>query len=345
MNKGYILLAVALGLFVIAYLLWKDFGSYDLSVIRLDGRMAMGIGLAVVCFALQNFGMMWRYLSLTRGFLSWGQVFRVNVLCEFTSAVTPSSVGGSSLIFLYLYKEGMTPGKSTAIMIASLFLDELFLFLCCLLVVCFFPLDTLFGQAAWFTSSVKWLFFLIVGGVGLWTGVLYVALFHKPHWVKAMLLLLFSLPLLRRWKDKIAHVADDLVTGSHEIHSLGLRFWGRPFAATAIAWCSRFAIACALLWAFAAHGNYLLAYARQWILWMISIASPTPGGSGISEYMFRVYYADFLPDVGITLIVALVWRIITYYTYLVAGVFVVPRWLKGKQKGNTPVQSDAGNRC
>ena len=132
------MLAVALGLFVIAYLLWKDFGSYDLSVIRLDGRMAMGIGLAVVCFALQNFGMMWRYLSLTRGFLSWGQVFRVNVLCEFTSAVTPSSVGGSSLIFLYLYKEGMTPGKSTAIMIASLFLDELFLFLCCLLVVCFF---------------------------------------------------------------------------------------------------------------------------------------------------------------------------------------------------------------
>ena len=52
MNKGYILLAVALGLFVIAYLLWKDFGSYDLSVIRLDGRMAWVSDWPwLVCFA------------------------------------------------------------------------------------------------------------------------------------------------------------------------------------------------------------------------------------------------------------------------------------------------------
>lgn len=48
------------------------------------------------------------------------------MLCEFTSAATPSAVGGSSLIAVYLHKEGLTGGEGTSIMIANLFLDELF---------------------------------------------------------------------------------------------------------------------------------------------------------------------------------------------------------------------------
>lgn len=328
MNKKHIALAVIIGLSVIAYLFYKDFDSQTFSGLHFSMQMVVGILIAACCFVCQNTSMMWRYRLLTENYLSWQQVFRVNILCEFTSAVTPSSVGGSSLIFLYLYKEGMNAGKSTAIMIASLFLDEFFLCLGCIAVVCFFPLDTLFGEAALVTSSVKWLFFLVVSAIAIWTALLYTALFHKPQWVKSLLLTFFSLPFLRRWKEKIRVLTEDLVTGSKEISGHSFRFWIRPFLATASAWCFRYAIVNALLFATATNGDQILAFARQWVLWMISIVSPTPGGSGLSEYMFRVYYADFLPDVGTTLLVALVWRIITYYSYLVAGVFVVPRWIK-----------------
>ena len=62
---------------------------------------------------------------------TWRQAFRVNMLCEFTSAVTPSAVGGSSLIVLFLNKEGINAGRSTALTISCLFLDELFLVLAC----------------------------------------------------------------------------------------------------------------------------------------------------------------------------------------------------------------------
>lgn len=327
-NKKHIIAAVFIGLSAIAYLFYKDFDSHLFTGLQFNAQMAYGILLTILCFICLNAGTMWRYRLLTKQLLSWQQVFRVNVLCEFTSAVTPSSVGGSGLIFLYLYKEGMKAGKSTAIMIASLFLDELFLCLSCIAVVCFFPLEDLFGGAAIITSGIKWLFLLIVTIVSLWTALLYIALFHRPQWVKALLLSLFSLPLLRRWKDKIQLVTDDLITGSQEISGYKFQFWIKPFLATASSWCFRYAIVNALLFAFTSGGNQALAFARQWVLWMISIASPTPGGSGLNEYMFKMYYSDFFPDTGTTLLVALVWRIVTYYSYLVAGVFIVPRWIK-----------------
>ena len=56
--------------------------------------------------------------------------------------------------------------------------------------------------------------------------------------------------------------------------------------------------------------------------------SPTPGGSGFSEYMFNQYYADFFPIAGTALVIAFIWRIITYYLYLAIGVCVIPGWLK-----------------
>lgn len=329
-NKIYVFLAILLGFFVVAWMVYKDFDQVDLSSIYLGQQFFLGLFFACLFFVGQNFFMMSRFKYLTCNSLSWKQVFRVNMLCEFTSAVTPSSIGGSGLIFLYLYKEGMNVGKSTAIMIASLFLDELFLCLSCVFVVMLFPLDILFGHAAWLTSSVKWIFLLVVIIVAAWTLFLYIALFCRPQWVKSVLLATFSLPLLRKVKGKIEKLANDLVVSSHEMNSLGRFFWLKSLGLTALAWCCRYAVAVALLFAFYSKGNLLLAYARQWVLWMISIVSPTPGGSGLNEYMFRVYYADFLSsDVTATLVVVVLWRLITYYTYLIIGIGIVPRWIKG----------------
>lgn len=49
------------------------------------------------------------------------------MLCEFTSAVTPSVVGGSGLTFIYLNREGVTMGRSLFAMFGLLLADEAFL--------------------------------------------------------------------------------------------------------------------------------------------------------------------------------------------------------------------------
>ena len=60
------------------------------------------------------------------------------------------------------------------------------------------------------------------------------------------------------------------------------------------------------------------------------LVMPTPGGSGFSEYFFSEYLGEFIPVAGLAIILALLWRIITYYLYLVIGVIVFPRWIKEK---------------
>jgi uncharacterized protein (TIRG00374 family) len=62
-------------------------------------------------------------------------------------------------------------------------------------------------------------------------------------------------------------------------------------------------------------------------MWVAMLISPTPGGSGIAEIMFSRYLGEFIPLVGFAVALALLWRLVTYYPYLVIGAIVVPKWI------------------
>ncbi|WP_368110428.1 lysylphosphatidylglycerol synthase transmembrane domain-containing protein, partial [Bacteroides salyersiae] len=133
---------------------------------------------------------------------------------------------------------------------------------------------------------------------------------------------------LYRWKGAVETLTDNLVISSHEMSHRSLLFWLKVFGMTCISWISRYLVVNALLVAFTTNGHQLLAFVRQLILWIVMTVSPTPGGSGVSEYMFRVYYADFFTIGGMALLVAFIWRMITYYMYLFIGVCILPGWLR-----------------
>ncbi len=69
--------------------------------------------------------------------------------------------------------------------------------------------------------------------------------------------------------------------------------------------------------------------ARQFVMWVVLMISPTPGGSGLSEWLFSEYYGDLVPTVGLALVLAVFWRLISYYLYLLIGAVIVPGWIKG----------------
>ena len=58
------------------------------------------------------------------------------------------------------------------------------------------------------------------------------------------------------------------------------------------------------------------------------VLSPTPGGSGLTEIAFREYYNDLMPGSGTVLLIIFIWRIITYYMYLLAGIIIIPKWIE-----------------
>lgn len=334
-NPYYIAIPIVLGLSVIGGMFWKEFNPRMFASIRPDAQMWFGIILAVLFMVCQNLALTQRFKILVGKKLSWKQVFRVNMLCEFTSAATPSAVGGSSLIAVYLHKEGLAGGEGTSIMIANLFLDELFLSLACLVVLALYPMDTLFMSNGGFDTGVQIVFLIVLAVICLWTFVLYIALFHKAVWVSHALKALFSLPFLRRWRSNVDKLGEDLVVSSRELSKRSLTFWLKCFGVTAWAWCSRYWVVNALLFAFSTGGDHFLAFARQLVIWMVLVVTPTPGGSGFGEYMFKVYYGDFFTMAGTAVIAAFVWRLITYYSYLIIGVCILPQWVNstfGKQK-------------
>ncbi|MEO0640442.1 MAG: hypothetical protein AAFY70_11995, partial [Bacteroidota bacterium] len=81
---------------------------------------------------------------------------------------------------------------------------------------------------------------------------------------------------------------------------------------------------------------HITAFARQVILFQVMIVAPSPGASGFAEGTFGPLFENFIPGgLTIVLIVALLWRLVTYYPYLLIGVPLLPAWLRrvyGKSK-------------
>lgn len=103
-------------------------------------------------------------------------------------------------------------------------------------------------------------------------------------------------------------------------------------SATAFTWISRYLVVNALFWGFSPMASQAVVFARQFVVWTLLTVSPTPGGSGVSEWLFTNYYGDLLRDTSMALVIAVIWRIITYYIYLIIGAFSMPSWMKPRKK-------------
>jgi uncharacterized protein (TIRG00374 family) len=77
---------------------------------------------------------------------------------------------------------------------------------------------------------------------------------------------------------------------------------------------------------FVVHDHFRI-FARQLVMWVAMLITPTPGGSGVAEIMFSRYLGEFIPLAGFAVALALLWRLVTYYPYLVIGAFMVPKWI------------------
>lgn len=316
-----------IGLGVIAWMMYKEFDPSALELVEFGWWSVFWIIVGALCMVGRDLGYMIRLRILSDGKLTWGQLFRIIMLWEFTSAVTPSAVGGTSVALLYVHKEGLSVGHSTAIVMLTSFLDELYF-------VLIFPLvwwivgSRLFEVAdasAW-GMGLMWVALIGYSVKTLWTLLLGYGLLFNPKGLARLIYRLFHLRLLRRWRKGAAKTAVELISSSRLIRQKKIGFWIKAFLSTALSWTSRYWVVNALLLAFFAVGDHFLLFARQLVMWIALLVSPTPGGSGIAEYMFTGFLGEFVPIAGFAIVLALFWRMLTYYPYLIVGAFMVPRW-------------------
>ncbi|PCI97759.1 MAG: TIGR00374 family protein [Flavobacteriales bacterium] len=327
-----IAIPIIIGLGVTAYLLYSKTNWEEFSKVKWSIQCFLWLFIALIMMAIRDLAYMYRIRVLTSKQISWRNSFDVIMLWEFASAITPSVVGGSGVALYILNKEGLSPGKSTTIVMITALLDELFYVITVPIVILFIGTQYLFPielqkEILGFTFSVKGIFVLGYVFILLLCLIIIYGIFINPTGFKKLLLKVFSWKPLSRWESKIDSIGTDIITTSHELKSKPVLFWLKAFGATMFSWTARFWVVNFLLLAFTPVGNHLLVYGRQLVMWVIMLISPTPGGTGIAEFAFQGFLADFTP-LGLAGLLAVLWRLFSYYPYLIIGVFLLPKWLK-----------------
>lgn len=332
-----VVLPVIIGITVVLWLFRGEFNTSTWNDINFDSQAITGICLAWLFMAGRDFGLSWRFHTIASGDLSWARSVKVDMMCAFTSAITPSAVGGSALAIFYLNREGIALGRATTLTLTTLFLDELFFVVFCPIIVLALPFDQLFGAVDdnMFLQGLELIFWLVYAGIVIWTSILFFGIIVRPAAVQKLLSRIFRWRPLRRWGPAVDNMTANMVTTSAWVKKCSLRWWLNVFGATILSWFSRYLIVNALFWGFVPDVSQFLVFGRQFVVWVVLMVSPTPGGSGISEWMFTEYYGDLIGSAGIALILALMWRIVSYYIYLLIGVFLLPTYFsKKKQSGS-----------
>lgn len=325
-----IVLPVLLGVGVVVWLFGREFSVEQFRQIPLSWHTWGAVALSLIFVAGRELGMMWRWRVLTDKRLSWGKCFRVTMMCEFTSAITPTSAGGSALSMIFLSREGINAGRSTTISITTLMLDQLFVVVACPIILLLMPPGSIFGFGGGFSIGVRLSFWIVYGGVVLIAVALFMGAFVIPHKLAGWLNSLFSLKPLRRWQNKVRNIGENMVDAGRDLKRRHLKWWSTAFAATCLTWLSRYLVVNMLFWGFAPEAPQAVVFGRQFVVWTLLTVSPTPGGAGVSEWLFTNYYGDLISDISMALVIAVVWRILTYYLYLLTGIFTIPSWLRKK---------------
>lgn len=329
---------LALGLGISLYLIITTFKPEALKAVTLSRHLVLGLLLAALTVVVRDAAYVFRIRELTGKKLSWGKAFEVVMLWEFGSAITPGAVGGIALAFFVLEKEGISYGRSGAMVMLTTFIDNLafvtvFTLMYFLLGNNMFVVSTLcpdleghqIMQGIRSLADKTWIGYVIMLSITVLLGL---GIFVFPHTAKNLLHRIANWKILSRLKNTIIHQGEEIELASNEFKSQTIGFWAKITSATFISWIARYLLANALLFAFAnVDLNMTEVLARQYLLWLFLIIPSTPGASGLAEVSFVAMNCEFIP-VGLSAAIALIWRMYNYYLYLIIGAIILPKWLK-----------------
>lgn len=266
-----------------------------------------------------------RYLSESR--LSWPATFRVVLCWEFTSSVTPSTIGGGPMATYVMTREKLSLGQSSAIVIYGIMLDQLLLI---------FAIPMLFGIGLYFSvipegaglagHGLMFLIYLLLLG---YAGFLTYGVFRNPYILKRTVNFVFSLPFLRRYRYKIAREAEGLESYSHELRKKPRSFLLRAFGLSVMAWLAKVWLPGIVVLSFV-PADVLLSFLRGVAMTLAGMFMPTPGGSGGLEGLYALFMGSLMERREFLGIAVFMWRLISFYVVVGAGLMAMSWYLNVK---------------
>lgn len=333
-TPGKILIPIVIGLSVIFYLLWKNFDLQEFYKLSWNSWTWCLLGIALLLYIVRHLAYSWRLRILSQKHFTWNKCIELIFVWEFASAVSPTSLGGSATALIFLAQEKLGAAKSVTIVLYSVVLDTLYFLLSFIVFVGFIGPTFIFPnlESIWSGSGYAisfWIVFFIMLGYGFF---FYYGLFIDPKKISNVLKWLSKRKWLSKFQSELEQTSTDVLQASEKLKKESYRFHFLAFLSTSIAWILKFAIIPIIVFAVIqstslSWDNTILMLSRNQAMFAITAFSPTPGSSGVAEVVLGTYFTDFFSGTATT-IIASIWRFLTYYTYLIIGMILVPIWIR-----------------
>ena len=328
-NKVWVPILIGLAIIVAMFYFDPNLTMENLHVV-VDAS-PLFIFLAILVIFLRDFGYVYRIREITDRHLTWTRAFYVIMLWEFASAVTPSVVGGSAVAMFILNKEGIKMGKAIAFVMVTAIFDNLF-FVIGAPIILYFAQGNIFPESKLLESqvgsSLQALFWISYALYASYSLLMALGLFYRPRVFKWLLIKIFSIRFLQKWKHSAQEFGDQIIDASKLLSGKNYRYWLKIIIATLVVWSARYLMLNTLMSAFVPLDffDHVIVFARQVIMWIVMMISPTPGSSGTAEFFYGQFFEQFLGKY--TFVTSIVWRLLSYYPYLILGAFFLPRWIR-----------------
>lgn len=264
--------------------------------------------------------------------ISWMAAIRITLSWDFASAITPSTIGGAPVATYAMVREGIKLGKSSAIILYGVMLDQFWYALAVPILLIagiwyeVIPAET--GMVGTVTMMVIYTGLLIYGAL------LAYGLLVNPVALKKLIKKIFRLPFLRRYSDKINEEAENLESYSYELRKKPAGFVAKAFFYSTMSWLCRVAIPVIVVLSLLPAHEVLLVL-RSLSMNLAFLIIPTPGGSGGVEGLFAVFLGPLIDRTAFIGLAVFVWRVITYYVSIGLGIMATV-WYVNRQVSGSP---------
>lgn len=321
----YIIISIGLSVFTMAGIIWYTYTPGILD--HLAWKRMPGLVIALLVSFLRVWATATKFRVLSEGTVNWLGAFRITLSWDFTSAVTPSTIGGAPMATYAMTKEGLKLGEATAIILYSVLLDQIWFALAIpiLLIGGIFyavvpPAAGMLGEA----SMILLYIFLLSYASLLAYGVLV-----NPEAIKKVVKFVFKLPFLNRWEEKISLEAENLESYAHQLRKKPFSFLLKAFICSTFSWICRIALPTIVILSLLPAPEILSAL-RSLAMNLTFLMVPTPGGSGGVEGLFVLFQAPLISRESFIGLALFLWRIISYYITIGIGM-AATTWYINKQ--------------
>ncbi|MDR3241596.1 MAG: flippase-like domain-containing protein [Lactobacillaceae bacterium] len=276
--------------------------------------------LAMVIYLLMEAVVVKIFVDTEHEKISWFNAIRVPLVEQLGNGITPFATGGQPMQMIALSQAGIDLGRSGSILLMKFVVYQG-------MIVINFVMALVIGFH-YISDKLHEMALLVLLGFLIHFAVI-ITLLLVMYWPaftdRLITIILLPVKLFSPKKHaKWLKNTQAKIVSFHEESRRMSRNWVallKAILATFVQLSFYYAIPYFILLAFGQdHVNFIFVMSLHILIVMVISLFPIPGGAGGAEASFSMLFASFLPNASTLVLAMLIWRLITYYFGMFAGI-------------------------